>query len=326
MDYARFVRLRRPLWEAFARGLEAARREPRRLTYGGLEDLAMGYRQVLHDHALAAARYPETGAARRLSALALAGTHRLTRQQPAKGGLLFFLGRTFPRAFRRQLDLLGICLGLFLLAALLGLILADLRPELASAFLGPKAVRDLAEGRLWTNSLATSVPPAVSSSRIATNNLGVALLAWSGGLLAGLLPLYVVLVNGFLLGALVAVTMHYSLAGELLTFVAAHGPLEITLILVSAASGLGLGRALVEAGDRPRAEALRDAGGNALAVLLGCLPWFVLLGAVEVFVSPSPAVPVEVKIGLGCGLEALFLGLALRPAGARAGARGETDE
>jgi uncharacterized membrane protein SpoIIM required for sporulation len=322
MDYARFVRLRRPIWDAFASGLAAAGRDPRRLTYGGLEDLAMGYRQVLHDHALAAARYPETGAARRLAALALEGTHRLTRQPPSRGGLLRFLGRTFPRAFRRQLDLLAVCLGLFLVAALLGLILGDLRPDLGAAFLGPEAMRGLAQGRLWTHSLTTSMPPAISSSRIATNNLGVALAAWSGGLLAGLVPLYIVLLNGFHLGALVAVTLHYSMAGELLAFVAAHGPLEITLILVTAAAGLGMGRALVEAGDRPRGEALREAGAGALAVLLGCLPWFLLLGAVEVLVSPSPGVPVEVKVATGCGLEALFLGLALRPAARR----GENDD
>jgi uncharacterized membrane protein SpoIIM required for sporulation len=314
MDYARFVRLRRPLWEGFARGLEAVRKDPRQLSYGGLEELAIGYRQILHDHALAASRYPETGAARRLATLALEGTHRLTRQEAGRGGLARFFASTFPRAFRRQLDSLAVCVALFAGATLLGLILADLRPELGASFLGPKAMQDLAAGRLWTESLATTVPPAFSSSRIATNNLGVALIAWSGGLIAGLLPLYIVLVNGFLLGALIAVTLHYSMAGELLSFVAAHGPLEITLILVSAAAGLGIGRALVEAGDRPRSEALREAGSSSLQVLLGCLPWFLVLGAVEVFVSPSTEVPVGVKIALGCGLEAVFLGLALRPA------------
>ena len=157
------------------------------------------------------------------------------------------------------------------------------------------------------------MPPAYASSGIATNNLSVALTAWSGGLLAGIGSLYAILLNGLMLGATFGVTLHYSMAGALLGFVAAHGPLEITLILVAAAAGLGLGRALVTAGDKPRSVALREAGRDSLAVLLGCLPWFVLLAVVEAFLSPSPQLPVALKLTLGLTLEGLFLFLALRP-------------
>jgi uncharacterized membrane protein SpoIIM required for sporulation len=314
MDYGRFVRLRRPVWEAFEADLAAARGSLRRAGYGTLEDMALRYRQVLHDHALAAARFPGTAAARRLQSLAIEGTRRLTgqgRQRPA--GLGNFFSRTFPLAFQRQLGLLGVVVALFLFAVVWGLTVTALRPAVGLAFLGPEAVRGLEEGRLWTNSLVTTVPPAVSSSRIATNNISVALTAWTGGVLAGVVPLYVVLLNGLMLGAILSVTMHYSMAGDLLEFISAHGLLELTLILVSAAAGLALGRALVSAGDRPRAQALREASRDSLGVLLGCVPWFAVLALVEVFVSPSPEVPAGVKLILGVALEGAFLGLALRP-------------
>jgi len=314
MDYARFVRLRRPVWDVFERRLAASRRRRRDQGYEELEEMALRYRQVLHDHALAASRFPGTAAAGRLRSLALEGTRRLTGEgRERRGGLLHFFLRTFPRAFQRQLGVTGLALALFLLASLWGLVLAAARPALGLTILGPQAVQGLAEGRLWTNSLVTTVPPALSSSGIATNNLSVALMAWSGGVLAGLVPLYVILLNGLMLGAIVGVTLHYSMAGELLEFISAHGPLEITLVLVSAAAGLSLGRALVAAGDRPRALAVRDAGREALAVLLGCLPWFVVLALVEVLVSPSPELPVVLKLTVGLALESLFLALALRP-------------
>src|SRR3954466_12605380 len=99
MDYARFVRLRRPLWDAFE-GELAARELP---GYGGLEEMGLRYRQVMHDHALAAARFPGTAAARRRRGLAIAGPRRLTGESGTRGGLLRFFGRTFPRAFQRQL-------------------------------------------------------------------------------------------------------------------------------------------------------------------------------------------------------------------------------
>ena len=103
------------------------------------------------------------------------------------------------------------------------------------------------------------------------------------------------------------------LAGALLEFVSAHGPLEITLILVTAAGGLSLGQALIAAEDRPRREVLHRASRDALVLLIGCLPWFVVLGIVEAIVSPSPTVPALFKAGLGLGLEASFLVLAWNP-------------
>jgi uncharacterized membrane protein SpoIIM required for sporulation len=318
MDYARFVRLRRPVWEAFERQLAASSRRP---SHADLEETALRYRQVLHDHALAAARYPGTAAAQRLRALAVQGTHRLIRDGReirgiSKGrGLVRFFTRTFPALFRLHLPLMGVATALFLLAILWGLAITALQPSLGTAILGPAAVAGLEEGRLWTESLVTTTPPSVSSSGIATNNVSVALTAWIGGLLAGLGPLYVLVSNGLLLGSVLGLTLHYSMGGELLEFISAHGFLELTLILVASAAGLALGRAMVTAGDRPRSLALRDAGRDSLRLLLGCLPWFVLLAVVEVFVSPRPELPVSLKLVLGLSLETAFLALALYPHG-----------
>jgi uncharacterized membrane protein SpoIIM required for sporulation len=311
MDYARFVRLRRPLWEKFEAQLAAARKG---MTHVELEEMALCYRQVLHDHSLSAARYPGTAVAQRLRGLAVEGTRALVvGRSDGPGGLGVFFSRTFPRAFRRQLPLTEIALALFLMAALWGLAITVLRPGLGIAFLGPQAVAGLSEGKMWTDSLVSAVPPAVSSSAIATNNISVALSAWSGGILAGLVPLYVVLLNGLLLGSILGLTMHYSMAGELLEFISAHGPLEISLILVAAGAGLGIGRAVVIAGDRPRSLAIRDAARDALTVLLGCVPWFVVLALVEVLISPSKNFPAPFKLAVGLSLETLFLALAALP-------------
>ncbi|MFP3939929.1 MAG: stage II sporulation protein M [Thermoanaerobaculia bacterium] len=316
MDYGRFVSTRSPLWDELEAGLERLARRRRELSHEELEALALRYRQVLHDHALAAARFPETAATRRLARLSLAATHRLVhREARGRRGPLHFVARTFPGAFRRHLPALGVAAALFAGGAVLGLFLAAVRPGLATAFLGPERVAGLERGELWTESLVTTTPPAIASSGIATNNLGVALTSWAGGATAGLVTLYVLLLNGFMLGALTGVTLHYGMAGALLEFVAAHGVLEITLILVASAAGLELARGLVGEGDRPRAETLGRAGRDSLRVLLGCLPWFVLLAVVETLVSPAPAVAAGTKLALGLALEAAFFALALNPGG-----------
>lgn len=313
MDYARFVAQRGGLWDEFATRLDAARRDARTLGYDGLEALALQYRQVLHDHARATARFPGTGVAARLRRLALEATHWLQRDPADRGpSLRRFFGESFPRAFRRHLPDLGVVTALFTTAALFGLSLALAQPGSALALLGPQAVDGLREGRLWTESLTTTVPPSLSSSAIATNNMSVAITGFAGGAVAGLGALYVTLLNGFLLGAIFGATARYSMEGALLEFVSAHGPLELTLILTSSAAGLGLARALVAAGDRPRRDRLRDAGRDGLLVLLGCLPWFAALGFIEAFVSPSPEVSASSKALVGAALESLFLVAALR--------------
>lgn len=314
MDYQRFLRMRDPIWSAFEEGLRRARGRATPMSYGDLETLAVRYRQVLHDFALARSRFPQTRAAERLASLALEGTYVLQRDHETSGfSIGRFLTRTFPSAFRRVSPQIALAAGLFIASALFGLFMAAVQPGMAFAFLGPEAVEGLREGKLWTDSLGTLVPPSISSSAIATNNMGVAIFAWAGGTLAGIGALYVLLLNGLLLGAVVGITGHYDLAGRLLTFVAAHGPLEITLILVTAGAGLSVGRALLETGDTPRRESLPAAARSALSVLLGSLPWFVILGLVEGFISPSTEVPTESKVLLGLTLLSLYLVVAWNP-------------
>ena len=305
MDYARFVALRRPLWDAFEADVTDARRSE--LSYAAIEDLALRYRQVLHDHAWARARFPGTGAAQRLRRLAVLGGRVLQREEQDRFSIVRFFFARFPAAVRMSLPWIGVATALFLLAGLFGAVLVAHEPALAVAILGPGNVQGLHRGELWTDSLTTTVPPAQSSSFIATNNMSVALTAWAGGALAGLGSLWVATLNGFMLGAVFSVTARYSMAAELGTFVVAHGPLELTLILVCAGAGLGIGVALLRADDLPRSLTVPRAAREALVVLLGCLPWFVLLAIVETFLSPLPELPLVWKALLGIALEVCFL-------------------
>ena len=308
MNYRRFAELRQHDCAEFEQRLETAMKHPRTVGYDDLEQMAFSYRKLLHDHALAAARFPGTAMARRLSQLVLAGTHWLQRDTSDRFPTpRRFVRQLFPRAFWGLLPLIGIVAGLFSTAALFGYALTLVEPALGAVFLGPEVIENLERGELWTDSIFAVTPGSVASTRIATNNISVALTGWAGGALAGLGAFYVVLLNGLMLGSVVATTAHYSLATPLLTFIAAHGPLEISLILVSSAAGLNVGRALVVAADRPRGELLQTAGRDALIVLLGCLPWILLLGFVEGFLSPSPDLSLGSKVAIGLLLETLFL-------------------
>jgi len=146
MDYGRFVRTRQPLWDEFERGLTRAR-DGAALDHAALETLAFRYRQVLHDHALAAARYPDTGSARRLWRLALEGTQWLQRDRgPRTVGVWGFFTRVVPLALRSLRPHLAVATVLFASSALIGLSLAIVQPSMGAVFLGPTPWRACARG------------------------------------------------------------------------------------------------------------------------------------------------------------------------------------
>ncbi len=308
MDYRRFVDLREPACAELEGLLARARSSPRALDYAELERLAFLYRQLLHDHSLAAARYSGTAMARRLRGLVLAATHVLHVDSGERlPSLRRFVLRTFPRTVRALAPTIAWMAALFLLGAVFGGTLTLVEPGLAGVFLPAEALEGLERGEIWTDSIFGVTPSSVISSFIAVNNLKVAIVAWAGGALAGIGALWITLFNGLMLGTVLAATARFGMQDPLLEFIAAHGPLELSLIVVSAAAGLHMGRALVVADDVPRGEWLRRAGLDALVVLLGCLPWILLLGFVEGYVSPSRDVPVAAKVLLGLLLEGTFV-------------------
>jgi uncharacterized membrane protein SpoIIM required for sporulation len=305
MDYRRFAELRGPLWDELEQGLERA--SAGRLDYLALERLSLLYRQALHDHSIARGRFAGTAVARRLQRLVAAATHQLQRDSGDEVPTLArFVTRIFPRAFRRLLPEIGVAAAFFVAAALLGAALAAAEPAVATLFLPRGTIENLRHGELWTDTILETSSAPVVSSVIGLNNLKVLFIAFAGGAVAGLGALYVLLLNGLMLGALFVTTAHYGLAGRLGEFIAAHGPLELTLIMVSAGAGLHVGRELIFAGDLPRAERMRRAGREALVVLLGCVPFILLLGVVEGHVSPSD-LPLPYKLALGLSIEAIFL-------------------
>jgi protein-S-isoprenylcysteine O-methyltransferase Ste14 len=107
--------------------------------------------------------------------------------------------------------------------------------------------------------------------------------------------------------------------------VAPHGFLELSCIAVAAAAGFRVGWAVINPGPRARAAALVAEARVGAEVVLGTIPWLVVAGVVEGFVTPR-RIGVPAALAVGIGLAALYWALVLwrgRPAGAgTAGAHG----
>ena len=162
--------------------------------------------------------------------------------------------------------------------------------------------------------------PALSSA-IFTNNIRVTFLAIAGGIFAGLGTAAVTIFNGGFIGAIVGLTIENGSSGELLRFVLPHGVLELSCIAVAAAAGLRIGWALVEPGTLTRGESLRREARPAMEIVLGTMPWLVLAGLVEGFVTRRRSGPRRRRSLVGGGLGVAVLGAGARGAAAQSRAR-----
>lgn len=304
-----FVRARRPDWERLA-GL-SERAETGRLPLADVEALDRLYRRAAGDLAFVRGAFPGSeaeGYLAQITARAYGALYRPRRSGPSV--LVRLLVEDAPRTFRKRLGAFGLAAS-FLASGLLGGALAVSLDPATAGLLVPEPVRDaVAAGRLWTDGLLDAAP-GISGSRLAHNNVSVAALAFALGLTAGLGTALLLVANGLLLGAVLAHAGQAGMGGALLGFVAAHGPLELTALLLAAQAGFVLASGIVDPGEWPRGTALRARGREAARLMAVVVPALALAALVEGAISPGARFAGPVKGALGLGLAvALFAFLA----------------
>ncbi len=313
---AAFVRSRREGWEQ----LEslAGRVDSGRLTLAEVEQLDRLYRRAQGDLAHARAAFPGTdaeGYLAQLTSRADASLHR-RRRRPA-AALLELYRKVAPRVVRRHAWALALSAGLLLAGVAAGAAAVALEPA-AAGWLVPEGVRSsLQAGRLWTGDLL-SAAPGLAGGALLRNNLTVAALAFALGLTGGLGTGALLLANGLLLGAVSAAVVQAGLGPGFFDFLAAHGPAELSALVLAGQGGFVLARGLLRPGEWPRGEAVAARGREGASLLAVAAPVLLLVALVEATVSPAPWFPAPAKAALGLGLAGALAGYLWRAGRAEA--------
>ncbi|MDF1563678.1 MAG: stage II sporulation protein M [Deltaproteobacteria bacterium] len=296
-----FVARRREDWEHLADALD--RLVLGRASLADLEDLDNLYRQSSRDLAWVQTRYPGSTASRYLQGLCARAYREVYRGTgDRREAFRAFWRRDFPLAVWDSLPQVQLATFLLALGALTGALLVHLDPAVADDVLGPALMETVRSGRVWTDDLLSVAPPSLVSARIFTNNLSVTIAAFAGGLTFGVWTIVLLILNGALLGVAFAATAMHGVSGNLLDFIAAHGPVELSVIVLASAAGLKLAVALLLPGELPRGDALKTHGRTAVRIVLGGAPLLVGVGLIEGFVSPGSFFPTWLKATLGLGL------------------------
>lgn len=295
---AGFVARRRPDWTALESLL--ARQKAGTLTLADVSELDRLYRRASADLAAAQAAYANTDVHRFLNQLTATAWRSIYKPRASRfGDLRTFYAHTFPALIREALPLIQVSAALMALGVVLGAVTVWLHPE-GAQMLVPADMRSwIARRELWTDGVLGVETPQQLALGIFVNNLRVTLIAFLLGIAAGLGTVFVVFQNGLLVGAVVAACARGGIGWNIVTFMSAHGPIELSLICITAGAGLGMGRALVAPGEGSRRAALADAAQKGVRILFGAAPFMVAIGIVEGFVSPGAYFPSALKFTLG---------------------------
>src|SRR5258708_19777032 len=107
------------------------------------------------------------------------------------------------------------------------------------------------------------------------------------GITAGIGTIWMMVVNGMLIGVIGAATWQAGMALQLWSFVATHGVFELPAIFIAGGAGLEIARGMLFPGLLPRRESLAIAGGRAARLVLGIVPMLIIAGIIEGFAPPS---------------------------------------
>jgi uncharacterized membrane protein SpoIIM required for sporulation len=300
-----FVARRRERWQRLDTLVGSIR--SRRLGLTEIEELDRLYRAASSDLALARAFYPQSDATVFLNQLcgrAYGALYR-KRTRPLRA-IRQFYSREFPALVWSERR--SILVATLILAAgfVTGAVSVLVDPDALGPLIPPSIHDAIVQKSMWTDQVLSAVPPLVLSTRLLTNNIGVAFACFAGGILAGVGTAAILFINGLMLGGVITLCAKNGLGYRLFSFAAAHGVVEVSSVLIAGAAGLLVASALISPGELSRADALRLNGRRAVRIAFGTVPLFAAIGLIEGFVSPGDLFPGWLRIGAGLGFGMLL--------------------
>jgi len=261
----------------------------------GLERLTVLYRSAAADLARAQSEGWPRQVRDYVNELVARAHARIYAVQPRSGlGLRVYFFGMVPAVFRRRWRYLAASTALTVAVAVMSYAGVRWEPRFAHELLGgfAEAVEEFARsgeaaGRYFADQPFVQYLGGGSfSAFLFVHNLQVAVQAFALGITAGLGTLFVLLSNGMMIGAFLAIGANEEALGRLLSVAAPHGALEIPAIMIAGAGGLLMGHAIISPGRWRRADALKLAARDALALLVSTVPMFLAAGIIEGNLSP----------------------------------------
>jgi len=256
-----------------------------------LQRMPLLYRTVLSSLSVARSIALDRNLLRYLESLSLRAY--ITVYGP-RSGILANLGRFFTRGFPAAVRQVGWHALVAFLALLVGAIAGYMLVSADEAWFVGFVPDDLAGGRgpsstaaeLRDGELFAPWPGFVDSfivfaNALFRNNAMVGILAFGLGIFAGVPTLLLMVYQGLILGAFLALHANRGLFVDCLGWLSIHGVTEIGAIVLCAAGGLWIAQTMLFPGRHTRLESLALHGKGAAGVAAGAVMMLFLAGLIE---------------------------------------------
>lgn len=215
-----------------------------------------------------------------------------TKKEP-KNRLISFFTTEFPTLFYQHHRELLICFLTFVFFVMVGAFSAATEGDFVRSFLGDGYVN------MTLNNIEKGDPMAVYKQQgefnmflgITLNNIKVALMAFGYGILLGIGTLYIMMQNGIMLGSFQYFFYDQGLLWESARTIWIHGTIEISVIVIAGCAGLVMGNGILFTGTLPRLESFKRGVINGLKILMSTIPFFIIAGFLEGFVTRHTEMP-----------------------------------
>ena len=241
--------------------------------------------------------FPNSDAVRELNRIVGAAQNNFYAKTGAGTQVVGYFLYTFPQALRDSWKFWGLATAFFFAGLVFAAFyvsadlhrLSDVVPAFIADGFSPYEAPDFGDG-------SVDVDYTLFTAVIMTNNIIVAINAFALGIFAGLGTIYIMLMNGLMLGGLFGYL--HTVGGDMLVayaLVLPHGVLELFAIFICGGCGLMLGKGLLIPGDYTRRHSITLYAKKAAVLMPGVVTMLVIAAIIEGFFTPL-AIPAEFKL------------------------------
>lgn len=250
--------------------------------------LASNYIELTNDLAYAQTFYGKSKTEQYLNELAIRAHQLIYKDQKSSNNkvLHFFKHEIFEAIWHIRRPLLYALL-IFLLANLIGIVSSRYDNDFVRLIMGDSYVN------MTIENIKKGNPAAVYQSgsewggalAITINNVKVAFYAFIFGLFASVGTGYILLINGIMVGSFHYMFYQYGVLDEAMSAIWIHGTIELSVIVIAGGCGIALGNSILFPKTYTRLESFKRAAKQASKVLISTVPFFIVAGFLEGFVT-----------------------------------------
>lgn len=290
MREGQFIKLNKERWETY-----------QYLPTDDPDELARRFAYLVDDLAYARTFYTNSNTVRYINSMAADIYLSIYKNKTqSRRRLLTFWTTELPLLMFKYRKILLCSFLLFLFFYLLGFAAAAIEPDFTRSILSSEYVEmteeNIARGDPF--GVYKDQQPFLMFLRIMWNNILVSLKVFGFGIFFGLGTLYFLFRNALMVGVFEYLFYQHHLGKEFFLVVFVHGVLELSGIVVAACAGFILGYALLFPRTYTRVQSLRRAAPDAVKIILGLIPVFLIAAFFESYVTRHTEMPVWMSVSI----------------------------